>query len=197
MRPSLRGDARRVGRKMMHRRLVSRRMSKRIGELGCMTRTRKQHLVLVRSRSGCGRRRILKVSLAANPDSKLWSANQRKYNLRILDLFLRMAAREAVNRHRNVLVLPGYRVRFFFLCLIPQYISWNLPFSYPFYRFYGINLNQNVVLQQIGFDGSSGSPWTRLFKIAIGNVIITVLGFVPGSWISLLSSCYYLLLTCP
>ena len=27
--------------------------------------------------------------------------------------------------------------------------------------FYGINLNQNVVLQQIGFDGSSGSPWTR------------------------------------
>ncbi|KAF4584548.1 hypothetical protein EYR38_001777 [Pleurotus pulmonarius] len=46
--------------------------------------------------------------------------------------------------------------------------------------FYGINLNQNVVLQQIGFDGSSGSAWQRLFKIATGNIIITALGFVPG-----------------
>jgi len=53
--------------------------------------------------------------------------------------------------------------------------------------FYGINLNQNVVLQQIGFDGSSGSPWTRLFEIAIGNVIITVLGFVPGYYVSVLT----------
>jgi len=50
--------------------------------------------------------------------------------------------------------------------------------------FYGINLNQNVVLQQIGFDGSAGSPWTRLFKISIGNVIITALGFVPGYYVS-------------
>ncbi|KLO16414.1 inorganic phosphate transporter [Schizopora paradoxa] len=53
--------------------------------------------------------------------------------------------------------------------------------------FYGINLNQNVVLQQIGFDGSSGSPWNRLFKISIGNVIITALGFVPGYYVSVLT----------
>ncbi|TFY75139.1 hypothetical protein EWM64_g8872 [Hericium alpestre] len=53
--------------------------------------------------------------------------------------------------------------------------------------FYGINLNQNVVLQQIGFDGSSGTPWHRLFKIAIGNLIITVLGFVPGYYATVLT----------
>lgn len=47
--------------------------------------------------------------------------------------------------------------------------------------FYGINLNQNVVLQQIGFAGKSGAPWTRLWDIAIGNIIITALGFVPGT----------------
>lgn len=47
-------------------------------------------------------------------------------------------------------------------------------------RFYGINLNQNVVLQQIGFAGTTGSSWTRLFKIGVGNLIITALGFVPG-----------------
>lgn len=47
-------------------------------------------------------------------------------------------------------------------------------------RFYGINLNQNVVLQQIGYDGSSGTPWHRLFKVSTGGMIITALGFVPG-----------------
>ncbi|TFK46568.1 MFS general substrate transporter [Heliocybe sulcata] len=53
--------------------------------------------------------------------------------------------------------------------------------------FYGINLNQNVVLQQIGFDGSSGSDWERLFKIGIGNLIITALGFVPGYYVTVLT----------
>ncbi|OBZ70548.1 putative metabolite transporter C2H8.02 [Grifola frondosa] len=53
--------------------------------------------------------------------------------------------------------------------------------------FYGINLNQNVVLQQIGFDGSSGSPWHRLFRIGIGNLIITALGFVPGYYATILT----------
>ncbi|KAJ6537339.1 major facilitator superfamily domain-containing protein [Mycena sp. CBHHK59/15] len=46
--------------------------------------------------------------------------------------------------------------------------------------FYGINLNQNVVLQQIGFAGKTGTPWEKLFKISTGNIIITALGFVPG-----------------
>ncbi|KAI5117664.1 hypothetical protein M0805_009697 [Coniferiporia weirii] len=49
--------------------------------------------------------------------------------------------------------------------------------------FYGINLNQNVVLQQIGFDGSEGTPWEKLFKISTGNLIITALGFVPGYYV--------------
>jgi PHS family inorganic phosphate transporter-like MFS transporter len=53
--------------------------------------------------------------------------------------------------------------------------------------FYGINLNQNIVLQQIGFYGSSGTPWEQLFKIATGNIIITVLGFVPGYWVTVLT----------
>ncbi|KIY66028.1 MFS general substrate transporter [Cylindrobasidium torrendii FP15055 ss-10] len=50
--------------------------------------------------------------------------------------------------------------------------------------FYGINLNQNVVLQQIGFDGKDGSPWQKLFKTSTGNIIITALGFVPGYYAS-------------
>ncbi|KIY52149.1 MFS general substrate transporter [Fistulina hepatica ATCC 64428] len=53
--------------------------------------------------------------------------------------------------------------------------------------FYGINLNQNVVLEAIGYDGSEGTPWTRIFKIATGNIIITALGFVPGYYVSILT----------
>jgi MFS transporter, PHS family, inorganic phosphate transporter len=46
--------------------------------------------------------------------------------------------------------------------------------------FYGINLNQNVVLSEIGFGGKTGSDWQKLFDIATGNIIVTALGFVPG-----------------
>ncbi|KAF8227722.1 MFS general substrate transporter [Tricholoma matsutake] len=53
--------------------------------------------------------------------------------------------------------------------------------------FYGINLNQNVVLQQIKFDGKTGTPWHRLFKIGTGNIIITALGFVPGYYVTILT----------
>ncbi|KAJ7063968.1 major facilitator superfamily domain-containing protein [Mycena amicta] len=53
--------------------------------------------------------------------------------------------------------------------------------------FYGINLNQNVVLQQIGFDGKTGSDWEKLFKVSTGNIIITALGFVPGYYVSILT----------
>ncbi|KAJ7234736.1 major facilitator superfamily domain-containing protein [Mycena rebaudengoi] len=53
--------------------------------------------------------------------------------------------------------------------------------------FYGINLNQNVVLQQIGYDGKTGTPWEKLFNISTGNMIITALGFVPGYYVSILT----------
>lgn len=77
-----------------------------------------------------------------------------------------------------MLVLVGYCVS-----LVRPYLPF---FSYVILlrRFYGINLNQNVVLQQIHFDGSEGTPWTKLFKIATGNLIITALGFVPGMYFS-------------
>ena len=56
------------------------------------------------------------------------------------------------------------------------------------YRFYGINLNQNVVLQQIGFDGHTGSTaWEKLYRLAVGNIIITALGFVPGYYATILT----------
>jgi len=53
--------------------------------------------------------------------------------------------------------------------------------------FYGINLNQSVVLQQIHFNGKDEPEWQSLFHIATGNLIITALGFVPGYYVTILT----------
>ncbi|OJA21437.1 hypothetical protein AZE42_08128 [Rhizopogon vesiculosus] len=54
--------------------------------------------------------------------------------------------------------------------------------------FYGINLNTNVVLAEIGYAGKTGTPWEKLFKVATGNLIITALGFVPGYYVTVLTT---------
>ncbi|KAJ8594543.1 MFS inorganic phosphate transporter [Rhizopogon salebrosus TDB-379] len=54
--------------------------------------------------------------------------------------------------------------------------------------FYGINLNTNVVLAEIGYAGKTGTPWEQLFKVATGNIIITALGFVPGYYVTVLTT---------
>ncbi|CAO3667427.1 unnamed protein product [Umbelopsis ramanniana] len=46
--------------------------------------------------------------------------------------------------------------------------------------FYGINLNQSIILTEIGFAPTGLSPWDTLFKQAIGNLILSVLGALPG-----------------
>ncbi|KAF7978454.1 hypothetical protein HWV62_652 [Athelia sp. TMB] len=53
--------------------------------------------------------------------------------------------------------------------------------------FYGINLNQNVVLEEVGFAGKTGTAWEKLFNISTGNIIITALGFVPGYYMTILT----------
>ncbi|KAG8216609.1 major facilitator superfamily domain-containing protein [Butyriboletus roseoflavus] len=53
--------------------------------------------------------------------------------------------------------------------------------------FYGINLNQNVVLQEIGLAGQTGTAWEKLFQISVGGIIITVLGFVPGYYVTVMT----------
>lgn len=57
--------------------------------------------------------------------------------------------------------------------------------------FYGINLNQTVVLQQIGFAGTGGTAWHNLWEIAVGNLIITALGFLPGYYATVLTIEYF------
>ncbi|OJJ52744.1 hypothetical protein ASPSYDRAFT_188503 [Aspergillus sydowii CBS 593.65] len=45
--------------------------------------------------------------------------------------------------------------------------------------YYGVNLNQSVILKEIGFaDGPT--PWVTLRNTAIGNIIVQVAGYLPG-----------------
>jgi MFS transporter, PHS family, inorganic phosphate transporter len=50
--------------------------------------------------------------------------------------------------------------------------------------FYGINLNSSIIIEAIGFSGDMHHDpvWDVLFKNAVGNIIIALLGTVPGYW---------------
>ncbi|KAI8639762.1 phosphate:H+ symporter [Parasitella parasitica] len=48
---------------------------------------------------------------------------------------------------------------------------------------YGLGLNNSIILSNIGF-GSDADPYTAVFRTCVGNIIINLLGSVPGYWIS-------------
>ncbi|KAJ2651039.1 hypothetical protein IWW42_002191 [Coemansia sp. RSA 1085] len=52
--------------------------------------------------------------------------------------------------------------------------------------FYGINLNSSVVIEAIGFAGDlyNDKPSKYIIRNCLGNIIINILGSVPGYWIT-------------
>jgi PHS family inorganic phosphate transporter-like MFS transporter len=52
--------------------------------------------------------------------------------------------------------------------------------------FYGLSLNQSIVLSAIGFapDSATTPPWETLWKQGLGNLIITLLGSLPGYYVT-------------
>ncbi|KAJ5094277.1 hypothetical protein N7456_010138 [Penicillium angulare] len=50
--------------------------------------------------------------------------------------------------------------------------------------YYGINLNQSVVLTRIGYAKGS-TPWETLYKTAIGNIIVQAAGYLPGFYVGI------------
>ncbi|KAI9247543.1 phosphate:H+ symporter [Sporodiniella umbellata] len=48
---------------------------------------------------------------------------------------------------------------------------------------YGLGLNNSIILSNIGFGGDK-DPYTAVFRVCVGNVIINLLGSVPGYWVS-------------
>ncbi|KAL6251428.1 hypothetical protein RBB50_001637 [Rhinocladiella similis] len=50
--------------------------------------------------------------------------------------------------------------------------------------FYGINLNQSIVLSKIGY-GKADTPWGTLWNTAVGNIIVSAAGYLPGFYIGI------------
>jgi PHS family inorganic phosphate transporter-like MFS transporter len=50
--------------------------------------------------------------------------------------------------------------------------------------FYGINLNQTVILKRIGY-GKGATPFETLHNTAVGNIIVQSAGYLPGYWIGI------------
>ncbi|ORY08505.1 MFS general substrate transporter [Neocallimastix californiae] len=51
--------------------------------------------------------------------------------------------------------------------------------------FYGLNLNQSIVLEAIGFgDKEDQTAYDSIWNKALGNLIIAAIGTVPGYWVS-------------
>ncbi|KAG9302422.1 hypothetical protein G9A89_011472 [Geosiphon pyriformis] len=52
--------------------------------------------------------------------------------------------------------------------------------------FYGIGLNNTTFLHELKFvlpgDSQIEDPWTSLWNVSIGNILLTLLGTVPGYW---------------
>ncbi|OAP59226.1 hypothetical protein AYL99_06524 [Fonsecaea erecta] len=50
--------------------------------------------------------------------------------------------------------------------------------------FYGVNLNQSIVLSKIGY-GKGPTPWHTLWNTAVGNIIVAAAGYLPGYYIGI------------
>ncbi|KAK9693787.1 hypothetical protein K7432_013737 [Basidiobolus ranarum] len=67
---------------------------------------------------------------------------------------------------KNLKVLLGTSLSWFFLDI----------------AFYGLSLNQSYVLQAIGYSSKGLSAYDAMWTEAIGNMIISLMGTVPGYW---------------
>jgi len=50
--------------------------------------------------------------------------------------------------------------------------------------FYGLGLNQSVILTEIGFTSPASEPYKYLYSLAAGNCLINIMGSVPGYYVS-------------
>ncbi|OQD81297.1 hypothetical protein PENANT_c028G09114 [Penicillium antarcticum] len=50
--------------------------------------------------------------------------------------------------------------------------------------YYGINLNQSIILTRIGY-AKGATPWQTLYNTAVGNIIVQAAGFLPGFYVGI------------
>jgi MFS transporter, PHS family, inorganic phosphate transporter len=52
--------------------------------------------------------------------------------------------------------------------------------------FYGLGLNNTIVLEAIGYSSNQGTIYRSLFNTAVGNLILVCAGSLPGYWLSVI-----------
>jgi PHS family inorganic phosphate transporter-like MFS transporter len=57
--------------------------------------------------------------------------------------------------------------------------------SYSDIAFYGVNLNQSIILSRIGY-GKGATPYDTLWNTAVGNIIVLAAGYLPGYYLAIL-----------
>ncbi|KAJ5487395.1 hypothetical protein N7530_001695 [Penicillium desertorum] len=57
--------------------------------------------------------------------------------------------------------------------------SWFFDIAY-----YGINLNQSIILARIGY-ANGATTWQTLYNTAVGNIIIQAAGYLPGFYVGI------------
>lgn len=68
-------------------------------------------------------------------------------------------------------------------CLIGTTLSWFfLDLAY-----YGLGLNNSLVLETVGYGGKDSTLYDRLFNNALGLLILSVAGALPGYWTAIFS----------
>jgi len=77
---------------------------------------------------------------------------------------------EHYKKWKNLKVLLGCALSWFFLDV----------------AFYGLSLNQSVVLTKIGYTQPKKYPYEYLYTLAVGNTLINLMGSVPGYWFTVL-----------
>ena len=50
--------------------------------------------------------------------------------------------------------------------------------------FYGVNLNQSIILEKIGY-GTGDTPYETLWNTAVGNIIVGCAGYLPGYYVAI------------
>ncbi|MBE7182524.1 MAG: MFS transporter, partial [Terriglobus roseus] len=66
----------------------------------------------------------------------------------------------------------------------PWLVGRNSDDSHSDIAFYGINLNQTVILTQIGY-GKGATPYETLRNTAVGNIIVQAAGYLPGYYLGI------------
>ncbi|ORY93069.1 phosphate transporter [Syncephalastrum racemosum] len=79
-----------------------------------------------------------------------------------------LASKSHFAKWKNLKVLLGCSLCWFFMDI----------------AFYGTNLNQAIILSLMGFAPRGAGAWDTLFKQALGNLILSLLGALPGYFVT-------------